>query len=125
MRFLLLAIFASTLWSQQPKPPILPEDPPEEDESLKPKEYVLNPLQAQKEWRTGNFYFKKGTWKAAASRYKEATLWDPSYADAFLKLGETYDRMKLRKEASEAYAKYVELEPDSKRAAELKRRLKR
>jgi hypothetical protein len=38
------------------------QEPEEEDESLKPKEYSFNPLQAEKEVRVGNFYFKKGSY---------------------------------------------------------------
>ena len=33
--------------------------PPEEDESLIPKEYSFNPLQASKELRVGNYYLKQ------------------------------------------------------------------
>src|SRR5579862_2389405 len=58
-------------------------EPPEEDESLKPKEYTFNPLQAKRDLNTGEFYFKKGSWKAAARRFEDATLYDPSLADAF------------------------------------------
>jgi hypothetical protein len=39
--------------------------PPEEDESLVPKEYSFNPLQASKEMRIGNYYFKRGKFRAA------------------------------------------------------------
>ena len=42
-----------------PKPAVQEEEPPEEDTSLKPKEYSFNPLQASKEVRIGEYYFKK------------------------------------------------------------------
>ena len=123
---LLSALIGISLWAQKPlgqRPDPSAVEPPEEDEGLKPTEYVLNPLQAQKEMRIGDFYFKKKSWKAAAKRYQEATLWDPGYAEAFLKLGETRERMKDSNAARDAYAKYLELVPDSKHAPELQKKI--
>ena len=34
------------------------QEPPEEDESLKPEEFSLNPLEAQKNITAGDYYFK-------------------------------------------------------------------
>jgi tetratricopeptide (TPR) repeat protein len=100
-----------------------PAEPPEEDEILKPKEYVFNPLQAQKELNIGNFYFKKGSWKAASLRYTEATLWNPGFADAWLRLGEAREKMKDADGARLAYKKFLELAPEDKRAGEVKKKL--
>jgi tetratricopeptide (TPR) repeat protein len=101
------------------------QEPPEEDVSLSagPKEYVLNPLQAEKEMRIGNFYFKKGSMKAAMRRFEEATRWNPGYGEAFLRLGDA--RMKLgdKTGAREAYAKYLEIEPNGKQAKDIKKLL--
>jgi tetratricopeptide (TPR) repeat protein len=100
-----------------------PAEPPEEDEILKPKEYVFNPLQAEKELKIGNFYFKKGSWKAASLRYTEATLWNPGFANAWLRLGEAREKMKDTEGAREAYKKFLELAPEDKRAGEVKKKL--
>ncbi|MCX6626231.1 MAG: hypothetical protein NTW28_01190 [Candidatus Solibacter sp.] len=45
------------------KPQAVDKDglPPEEDKSIAVPVYGFNPLQAQKEIRTGNYYFKKGS----------------------------------------------------------------
>ena len=99
------------------------EEPPEEDEALIPKQCVLNPLEAKKNVDTGDFYFKKSNYHAAANRYKEATCWDGSLAEAFLKLGEVQEKMHNRGEARDAYQKYLTLAPDAKNAAEIKKRL--
>ena len=56
--------------------------------SIPKTEYVLNPLQAEKEIRIGNYYFKKGSNKAAVRRYEEARKWDPNSAEGWYKLGE-------------------------------------
>ncbi len=97
----------------------------EEDESLIPEQYSFNPLQADKEMRVGDFYAKKGSWKAAAGRYEEATKWNPGLAEAFLKLGQAKEKLKDRDGAREAYQKYVKLAPDTKEAHELARKLKK
>ena len=99
--------------------------PPEEDESLKPaREYVFNPLQAKNELKIGAYYFKKGSMKAAALRFEEATRWDPTSADAFLKLGEARERMGDKKSAKAAYTKYLELAPEAKDAPLIRKKLK-
>jgi tetratricopeptide (TPR) repeat protein len=114
-------------WHQKPQEPKQeqqqPVEPPEEDESHKVKEYEFNPLQASKELKIGQFYFKKGSFKAAARRFEEAARWDPTSAEAFLRLGEALDRLKDEAGAKQAYSKYLELAPDAKNAPAIKKRL--
>jgi tetratricopeptide (TPR) repeat protein len=98
-------------------------EPPEEDDSAKPKEYAFNPLQAEKELQVGEFYMKKGTYAAAVKRFTEATRWNPGLAEAYLKLGEAAEKFKDAKAAKEAYAKYLELAPDAKNAPAIKKKL--
>jgi tetratricopeptide (TPR) repeat protein len=98
-------------------------EPPEEDESAKPKQYAFNPLQAEKEISVGEFYMKKGSLAAAIARFTEATKWNPTSAEAFLKLGEADEKFKDRKAAKEAYTKYLELAPDAKNAVEIKKKI--
>jgi tetratricopeptide (TPR) repeat protein len=108
----------------KPKKPAIPEEmPPEEDASIKPKEYTFNPLQAENEMKAGEFYFKKGKFAAAASRFKEATLWNPTLAEAFMRLGEANEKRHDKEGAKEAYSKFLEVAPDSKHAADVKKRL--
>jgi len=112
-------LFAQEQKAQEPSP----QEPPEEDADLRPKEYSFNPLQSEKEVKVGDFYFKKGSWRAAAKRYQEATKWNSGYAEAWLKLGDAQEKLKDSKAARESYAKYVELAPDTKQAASLKKKL--
>jgi tetratricopeptide (TPR) repeat protein len=100
-------------------------EPPEEDDAAKPKEYAFNPLQAEKEVAVGNFYMKKGSYSAAVARFTEATKWNPTLAEAYLRLGEAAEKFKDPKMAKDAYSKYLELAPDSKGAAEVKKKLKK
>jgi tetratricopeptide (TPR) repeat protein len=99
------------------------QEPPEEDESLAPKTYSFNPLEAEKDLKVGLYYFKKGNYKASTSRFREATLWNPTYAEAFLRLGESEEKLKDKKAADEAYSKYLALSPDAKDAEAIKKKL--
>ena len=108
-----------------PPPPPRPQDLPEEDEALKPKEYSLNPLESAKNLNVGNQYMKKGNYRAAANRYKEATLWDPGSAEAFEKLGEALEHVHDFVPAREAYAKYLELAKDARDADSIRKRMAR
>jgi tetratricopeptide (TPR) repeat protein len=133
-RISILAVFlALASWAQddkglkksRPAEQSKPEEqePPEEDDSLKPKEYSFNPLEAERDLKVGNYYFKKGNYKAAASRFREATRWNPTYADAFLRLGDSEEKLKDKPAAQQAYAKYLELAPDAKDAESVKKKL--
>jgi tetratricopeptide (TPR) repeat protein len=110
---------------KMPPPPPAPQEqePPEEDASQKPKEYSFNPLQASKEVRIGEYYFKKKSYRAAANRFREATRWNPSFADAFLRLAESEEKLHDGKAAKEAYAKYLELNPEAKDAEAIRKKL--
>jgi tetratricopeptide (TPR) repeat protein len=121
---LLVLITAAMLAAQQPPAAPIPPEPPEED--LSPSEqkvYVLNPLQATKELKIGNFYMKKGSFRAAARRFEEATKWDPNSAEAFLRLGDAEEKLGNAKGAEAAWTQFLKLQPDSKQAAEVKKKL--
>ncbi len=110
-----------------PTPQVLDKDglPPEENKSLAVKDYAFNPVQAQKEIRTGNYYFKKGAYRAAAGRFEEATKWNDGEPEAWLRLGEAEERLKDHKAARNAYTKYLELASDAKNADEIRKKLEK
>jgi tetratricopeptide (TPR) repeat protein len=112
------ALFVSIVAAQQ-----APPEPPEEDESLAPKVYALNPVQAKKEIVAGDYYFKKPNDSAAAKRYLEATRWDPGSAEAFRKLGESREKLRQYGPAREAYLKYIELAEDAKEKDAIRKKL--
>ncbi len=118
----LLALYialGAAAWAQQ-HPPV---EPPEEDESLAQKEYSFNPLQAEKEVQIGNYYFKKGAYRAAAGRFREAVKWNANYAEAYRRLGEACEKLKDPKGARQAYEQFLKLAPESKDAAPVRKRL--
>ena len=125
MRPLLLtpALVACLLAAQQATPPQV-QEPPEEDLSTAEKQqYTFNPLQAAKELKIGAFYFKKGSFRAAARRFEEATKWDPNSSEAWLRLAETQEKLKDDKAARASWEKYLELEPQGKQSAEARKKL--
>jgi tetratricopeptide (TPR) repeat protein len=101
------------------------EVPPEEDTSLAVKEYSFNPLQAEHELKVGNFYFRTGKYRSAAMRFREATKWNENYSDAWLRLGETQEKLKDPSAAKEAYTKFLALASDAKNAPEIRKKLKK
>ena len=99
------------------------EEPPEEDESIKPKEYSFNPLEASRNITAGNFYFKKGNYRAASRRYLEASKWDPTSSDALLRLGEADEKLRDFAAARQTYEKYLTVASDAKDLEAVKKKL--
>jgi tetratricopeptide (TPR) repeat protein len=115
------AAFAGAQSKQSPE-----QEPPEEDREIeRVPEYTLNPLQAEKELTIGKFYFRRGSFKAAARRFEEATKWNPGLAEAYLRLGEAELKLKDQTAARAAFQKYLELEPDGKEAGSVRKRLQK
>jgi tetratricopeptide (TPR) repeat protein len=141
-RTLLIAFMLSVpVWAQQPAQPApaapssspqaspqaqpQEQEPPEEDQSFKPKTYDFNPLKATDSIRVGDYYFKKGSFAAAKGRYKDATLYDPGSAEAFEKLGEASEKLHDYATARDSYAKYLEMSPTAKDAEAVKKRMEK
>src|SRR5580658_10024138 len=123
------AVWGAAAFGQQAPPSPAAEDqvqlPPEEDKSGAPKEYKFNPLQSKKEITVGEEYFKKGNFRAAANRFREATNWNGGNSEAWLRLGEAEEKNRDPKAAIQAYEKYLQLVPDSKNAGEIRKRIDR
>jgi len=110
--------------------PALPRSPSgglvdEDEDILKETSYAFNPIQARKEFKVGGFYAKKGNHRAASARFLEATKWDPSFSEAYWRLGNSREELKQYNLAIEAYRKFLQLDPDSKDAKEAKERVAR
>jgi tetratricopeptide (TPR) repeat protein len=99
--------------------------PPEEDTTIGNTTYSFNPLQAKKDIEVGNEYLKKHNFRAAANRYLSATKYNDGDAEAWLKLGETEERLKDKQAARDAYQKYVEIASDAKNASEIRKRIEK
>jgi tetratricopeptide (TPR) repeat protein len=99
------------------------ENPPEEDESVAPEKFVLNPLESERNIKVGNYYWHRGKYRAAASRYQRATRYNPSSPEAFYKLGEAEEKLKNKEAARLAFQKVMQIAPDSKLANEAKKKI--
>lgn len=97
--------------------------PPEEDSSIGATTYSFNPLQAKKDIEVGNEYAKKHSYRSAANRFLSATKYNDGDAEAWLRLGETEEKLRDKAAAHDAYAKYLELSADAKNATEIKKRM--
>ena len=114
----ILLLAAGPLSAQlEPRKDPPPQAPPmrDEDEDILPQtEYAFNPIQAQKDLKIGDFYWKKGNHRAAAARYLEATRWNPTFGEAYWKLGEAREKLNQKAEAVDAYRKYLDVESEGK-----------
>ena len=97
--------------------------PAEEDKSFLSEAHSFNPLQSQKSVQAGDYYLKNGKYQGAAYRFQDATLWNDGNAEAWLKLGKAQEKLKDTKAAKDAYTKYLELAPDAKEAAAVRKKL--
>jgi tetratricopeptide (TPR) repeat protein len=103
----------------------LPDEamPPEEDESVAPEKYSLDPLESERNIKVGNYYWHKGKYRAALGRYERATKYNPSSAEAFFKVGEAEEKLKNRDAARIAFQRVIQIAPDSKLAQEARKKL--
>lgn len=117
---LLLAV--AGLAHPQQRRPAPPPEPDEAEDSAEP-EYTFNPIQAKKELEIGDYYFKRGSYRAAAGRYERSAKWQPDLADAYYKLAQTRARLDEAAAAAAAYEKYLGLSPPARKAAEVRKKL--
>ena len=126
-------MFLAVLTAAQDKPPAPApvqnepkyQEPAEEDVAEVPpvKNYVFNPMQAQRELTVGNFYYKQGKYRSAALRFEEATKWNHGLAEAWLRLGEADEKQNDTAAMQKAFEKYLELDPKSKTADSVRHKL--
>ena len=117
--------FASAqLKDREDKPIELPANMKDEDEDVAAAPtYVFNPIQAKREVKVGRFYEKKGNHRAAAARYLEATRWNPSFAEAYWRLGRAREKLAQSQEALNAYQKYLKRDPNGGKSKEARKRV--
>ena len=97
----------------------------EDEDIVQDTTYAFNPIQARKELKIGEFYSKKSNYRAASARFLEATKWDPTYAEAYWRLGNSREELRQYNLAIEAYRKYIQLEPDGKESKNAAKRVSR
>jgi tetratricopeptide (TPR) repeat protein len=76
-------------------------------------------------YRMGLIYYGQDDYQRAVDYLTTAVRLDGNYADAFFLLGETLEKLGLKKEAAEAFGRVVVLENNSPRAMEAQTRARR
>lgn len=84
-----------------------------------------NPMRAIKDVEVGDFYYKRGSYKAAMNRYREALLFKPRDAVATFKLAQTLEKTKAFDEARTRYEEYLAILKDGPSAPEARKALER
>lgn len=88
------------------------EDAPSSTTEFRP----WDPHRAMKNVEVGDYYFKQGNYRAAASRYQEALQWKPRDAEATFKLANAYDKLGDFIDARNNYEQYLKILPKGPRA---------
>lgn len=86
-----------------------------------------NPMKAMKDIEVGDFYYKRESYTAAVSRYREALEFKPHDAEATFKLAEALNKTGDTAEAIENYRAYLKILPNgpyAKKAHEALEKLK-
>lgn len=87
--------------------------------------HPYDPHRAMKDVEIGDFYFKRGNYAAAESRYAEALEWKPNDAIATFHLAESQEKLGKLREAVKNYQGYLKILPKGEYAAEAKRGIAR
>ena len=87
--------------------------------------HPYNPHKADKDVEVGDFYFKRGNYRAAESRYAEALLYMSNHATAIYRLAEAREKLGKTAEARKSYEKYLKILPEGEYAAQAKKALAR
>lgn len=70
-----------------------------------------NPMRAMKDVEVGDFYFKKGNYRAAESRYEGALTWKPNDAIATFRLAKAEEKLGKKDDAVKYYQQYLKILP--------------
>jgi tetratricopeptide (TPR) repeat protein len=77
-----------------------------------------NPYKANKDIQVGDFYFKRGNFKGALDRYKDALYYKQGDAVATFRMGECEVKLGNKEEAKKYFQQYLKILPDGPLAKE-------
>ena len=84
-----------------------------------------NPTLAEKNIEIGSYYYNRGSYKAAISRFREALEYKPRDLVATFKLAQALEKNQDYTEARRRYQEYLEIVKDPPQAAEARKALER
>lgn len=113
--------------SRQQRPALIRDTDKAEgkDEVEESKEKVYNPLEAERNLRVGDFYFKRKNYVAAIQRYLEALQYQPNMIKAFDGLGKAYEKSGDISKALEVYRDFIQKYPASPKVSDFQSRIER
>jgi tetratricopeptide (TPR) repeat protein len=84
-----------------------------------------NPYRALKDDEVGDFYFKRGNYKAALARYQDALLYKDNDAVANFRMAQCYEKLDQPAEAVRYYKEYLKILPEGPFAKQAKKALEK
>jgi len=84
-----------------------------------------NPHKAAKDIEVGNFYFKRGNYRAAEDRYREALTYKENDAVATFRLAQSLEKLGVLDDARAEYESYLKILPHGPEAAEAQKALEK
>jgi tetratricopeptide (TPR) repeat protein len=99
----------------------VPADNDNDDGGFRP----YDPHRAMKDLEVGNFYLKRGNYRAALERFNDALKYKPNDAQAIYGLAFTQEKLDLLEGSRKNYSKYLELLPQGPKAKDCEDGLKR
>jgi tetratricopeptide (TPR) repeat protein len=80
--------------------------------------HTWDPHKAAKDIEVGNFYFKRGNYRAAEDRFREALTYKENDAVATFRLAESLEKLGVLDDARAEYESYLKILPHGPEAAE-------
>ncbi|HTZ59916.1 MAG TPA: tetratricopeptide repeat protein [Acidobacteriaceae bacterium] len=101
----------------------VPDAPPEEEPSDVQEMHPWNPYRAVKDDEVGDFYFKRGNYRAALARYQDALQYKDKDAVANYQMARCYEKLGQPEEAVTHYKEYLKILPQGPFAKDAKKAL--
>ncbi len=119
--------FASTLQDSQPpiKKPVLIRADRTTDREGEVEVIHPDPVEANRNIRVGDFYFKRKNYKAARERYRDAVKYSPRRPNPYAKLIRVLERMEEFEEAVEVCRQFIETNPQASQVKDFESRIKK
>jgi len=98
----------------------------EDEDKYDVKEFhPYDPHKAEKDVEVADFYFKRGNYRAATERYREALEYKPNDAASTIGLAQALEKQGNKDEAAANYESYLKILPNGPRADEARKGLDR
>lgn len=89
------------------------------------KEKPFNPLEAERNFRVGEFYSKRKNYSAAIRRYLDAIEYQPNLVKAYSALARAYEKSGDIDKAKSVYRDFIQKHPGSRSVQEFQSKLAR